>query len=148
MDRPNFKRLLHDARAGLFDRLLVFHVDRLTRTGVADTFATLGELRAAGVTVATIAEPRIVVKPQGDFYSDVLVFALGLGAQLELVVKRERIAAARARVEVWGRPPRMTAAQIATARRLRAKGRTYVQIARAVRVPKTVVHRALAARTG
>lgn len=144
MDRPGFRLLLEDARAGLFDRLLVFHVDRLTRTGVADTFATLSALRAAGVTVSTIAEPRIVVSPKtSDVVSNVLVFALGLAAELELTNRRERIAAAREHADTWGRPLRMTAAEIVTARRLKDKGRTYAQIAQAVRVPKTVVYRTL-----
>ena len=146
--RPELQRLLADARAGLISELWIFRLDRLTRSGVADTFAVVTELRRAGVTLHSVAD-GMTIKPGEDVTSDVLLFALGLAASLERTARNERIAAARTRMEAagepWGRPPRMTAAQTETARRMRGEGRSVREIAAALGVPRSTVGRAVAA---
>lgn len=146
-DRAELKRLLVDARAGLIKELWVFKLDRLTRSGVADTFAVVNELRKAGVTLNCVAD-SVTIKPGEDIVSDVLLFALGLAAGLERTAINERIAAARTRMEAagepWGRPPRMTPAQLETARRMRSEGRTVRVIASALGVPRSTAARTLA----
>jgi DNA invertase Pin-like site-specific DNA recombinase len=145
-NRPELKRLLTDARAGLFSELWVFKLDRLTRSGVADTFAVVSELRKAGVTLHCVAD-GVTIKPSEDVASDVMVFALGLSAGLERVAINDRIAAARehmaARGEPWGRPPRMTPAEVVTARRMAGEGRTVREISAALGVPRSTAARAL-----
>lgn len=146
-DRAELKRLLADVRAGLVREVWVFRLDRLTRSGVADTFAVVNELRKAGVTLHSVSD-NVTIKPGEDIASDVMVFALGLAASLERTARNERIAAARARQEArgelgWGRPQKMTAAQRETARRMRSEGRSVREIAAALGVPKSTIARAV-----
>ncbi len=138
------ERLLVDARAGVFDKLVVFKLDRLARSGVRDTFAVVGALRDAGIVLHAVAD-NLVIKPgEEDITSTVMVFALGLAARLERVAINERIAAARVRKEAaggtWGRTPRMTPALATTARR-RAQGRSIRDITQAIKIPRAVVGR-------
>ena len=49
MNRPELTRLRADARAGDLKKLFVFRLDRLTRSGIRDTFELVEELRAHGV---------------------------------------------------------------------------------------------------
>ncbi len=144
MDRSGFQAMMLDARRGAFRQLHVFRLDRLTRSGVADTFATVAGLRRLGVALHSVSDHLVILPGDGDVASDVLVFALGLAAQLERTAINDRIAAARARTDTWGRPPRMTAAEVAKAKELRASGRTTRQIAAALGVPRSTLARAIA----
>ncbi len=145
-DRPELSRLLADVRAGIVDRVITFKLDRLTRSGVADTFAVVDAIRKAGATLHCVAD-GLVVKPGEDVTSDVLVFALGLAAKLERTAKNDRIAAARTRLEAkgeaWGRPARVTPAQLDTIKRMRAKGDSVRTIAAALGVPRSTIGRAV-----
>lgn len=145
--RPVLQEVLTDARAGVFSELWLFKLDRLTRSGVTDTYRVVGELRAAGVTLHLVAD-GVTIKPGEDIVSDVFVFALGMGAKIEHQARNERIAAARTRMaaagEPWGRPPRMTGAERATAERMRGEGRTVREISAALGVPKSTVARLVA----
>jgi len=146
--RVQLQKLLADARAGLFSELWVFRLDRLTRSSVSDTFKVVGELRAAGVTLHSVAE-GVTIKPGEDITSDVFIFALGLAAGIERTAINDRISAARTRMaakgEAWGRPPRMTAAERKTAVRMRDEGRTVREIASALGIPRSTVARCTAA---
>jgi site-specific DNA recombinase len=145
--RPGLDRLRADARSGLVRRLYVFKLDRLCRTGVADTFAVLGELRAHGVEVIAVAD-NLHLKPGAeDITSEVFVFALGLAAKLERAAINDRISAARERVERgggrWGRPRRLDDAAVQQARQLQQAGRSVRAISIALKVPRATVARAL-----
>jgi DNA invertase Pin-like site-specific DNA recombinase len=144
--RAELQRLLADARAGFVNEVWTFKLDRLCRSGVADTFAVVSELRKAGVTLHCVAD-NVTIKPGEDVVSDVMLFALGLAAGLERTAINDRIAAARvrqeARGEPWGRPPRMTAAEVETARRMATEGRTVREISAALGVPRSTAARAL-----
>lgn len=147
-DRAELKRLLADVRAGLVTEVWVFRLDRLARSGVADMFRVVGEIRSAGASLHSVAE-NLTIKPEGDITSDVLIFAFGLAAQVERVAINDRIAAARVHTEAkggtWGRTPRMTGNERETALRLKGEGRTVREIAAALGVPKSTVGRLLAA---
>lgn len=146
-DRAELKRLIADVRAGVVEEVWIFKLDRLARTGVADTFAIVSEFRRAGVTLHAVAD-NLCIRPGGDdIVSETLVFALSLAARLERTAINDRIAAARTRMESkgepWGRPPRMTPAQIDTARRMRDAGRNVREIAAALGVPRSTIGRAV-----
>src|SRR5438309_8585391 len=53
---PRPDRLRADARAGLLRRLYLFKLDRLTRSGIADTLNVVQELRDSGVEIVTVAD--------------------------------------------------------------------------------------------
>jgi len=146
--RAELQRLLSDVRHGLITDVWVFKMDRLTRSGVADTYAVITQLRAAGVTLHCVAD-SIVILPGKDIVSDVMIFALSLAADLERVAINDRIAAARTRLEAagqpWGRPLRMTPAEVLTAKRMASEGSTVRAIAKALGAPKSTIARAIKA---
>jgi DNA invertase Pin-like site-specific DNA recombinase len=146
MAREELQRLLGDARAGRLRgrRLYVFRLDRLTRTGIADTLTTLEDLRAAGVEVVSVADGLDLA----GAHAEVIIAVMAWAAKMERLAINERIAAARERIEAeggrWGRPPRMGKAEVARAVEMRAEGLTVRAIARSMHVPRSTVGRALA----
>jgi DNA invertase Pin-like site-specific DNA recombinase len=142
--RPELDRLRADARAGHVRRLYVFRLDRLTRSGIRDTFELVEELRAAGVEIITVADGFTLDGPAAE----VILAVMAWSASMERLAINERISAARERVEAeggtWGRPRRMDEATVARARALKAKGRTVREIAVALKVPRATIGRALA----
>jgi len=146
MKRPELERLRSLVRARAVSRLYVFRLDRLSRTGIRDTFQIIEECREHGCELVSIADGFDLAGPAAD----VIIAVMAWAAQQERLVRNERIAAARTRLaaagEPWGRPPRMTAAELATARRMRGKGSTLREIAAALRIPRATVGRALKQR--
>ncbi len=146
-DRAELKRLLADVRAGKVAEVWVFKLDRLTRSGVADTFRIVDDLRRGGVTLYSVADNLCIRPGSEDIVSETLVFALSLAAKLERAAINDRVCAARERMasmgEPWGRPPRMTAAELVTARRMAAEGRPVREISQALGVPRSTVGRAI-----
>jgi DNA invertase Pin-like site-specific DNA recombinase len=146
MAREELQRLLTDVRAGRLRgrRLYVFRLDQLTRSGIADTLATLDELRANGVEVVSVADGFDLSGPQAE----VIVAVMAWAAKMERLAIGERIAAARERLEAeggrWGRPCRMTSEEVARAATMHANGQSLRTIARTIRVPRSTVARALA----
>ena len=146
MAREELQRLLADARAGRLRgrRLYVFRLDRLTRTGIADTLTTLDELRANGVEVVSVADGFDLQGPQAE----VIIAVMAWAAKMERLATAERIAAARERIEAeggrWGRPPRMGRAEVARALAMRGEGRSVRAIAVALKIPKSTLARTLA----
>ena len=96
-----------------------------------------------------VAENLTILPADDDVTSTVLLFAFGLAAKLERTAINDRIAAARARIATaggtWGRPPRMTPAERATAATMRARGASVRAIARALGIPYATIGRALRA---
>lgn len=147
MARPELDRLRSDLRTGVGSgRLYTFKLDRLTRTGVADTYKIIGEIKGAGRELIAVADN---LKPGAeDIVSDVFLFALGLAARLERQAINDRIAAARDRIEGqgrrWGRPRRLDDEAVARIQGLRNAGRTIRDISIALKIPRSTVADALA----
>ena len=148
--RAELQRLRDAARMGTLagsKTVYVFKLDRLVRSGVADTFAVVDELRRAGVTLIAVADNLKIVPDKEDVTSEVLIFALGLAARLERTAINDRVAAARDRIEAeggrWGRPSRVDRATREQAAKLQASGKTIREIARTLKVPRSTIGRAL-----
>lgn len=139
--RPELDRLRADARAGKIRRLYVYRLDRLTRSGIRDTLEVVEELRAAGVDLVTIADGFDLNGPAAEIILAVLAWA----AKMERLAINERIAAARLRLEVEGRPPRLDPKTRAAILERAKGGESIRDIARATRTPRSTVARALAA---
>lgn len=148
MQREELQRLLSQARAGELrgHRLYLYRLDRLTRTGIADTLSTLDDLRDHGVEVVSVADGFDLTGP----HSDIIIAVMAWAAKMERLATNERIASARERLEAegrpWGRPRRMSDELVARARALHAEGRTVREIAVALKHPKTTIGRALASQ--
>src|SRR3954470_15979252 len=99
MDRPGLQRLLADIRAGQIDVVVVYKVDRLTRS-LAD-FAKLVELfDAQGVSFVSVTQAFNTTSSMGRLTLNVLLSF----AQFEREVTRERIRdkiAASKRKGIW-----------------------------------------------
>jgi DNA invertase Pin-like site-specific DNA recombinase len=143
LGRPELDRLRTAVRVGEVRRLYVYRLDRLTRSGIRDTLDLVDELRGAGVDIVTIADGFDLNGPAAEIILAVMAWA----AKMERLAINERIAAARARLEAegrpWGRPKRLTPAQVEAIVADRAAGKTVREIARARKVPKSTVARAL-----
>jgi DNA invertase Pin-like site-specific DNA recombinase len=142
MARPELDRLRADARAGLLRKLYVFRLDRLSRSGIRDTFEVVEELHRHGVELVTVSDGFSLDGPAAE----IILAVMAWSARMERLAINERIAAARERVEAeggrWGRPPRLDAADASRVRELRAAGRSLRGIAVALKVPLSTVARA------
>lgn len=147
MFRPTLDLLRQDIRAGEIRKLYVYRLDRLTRTGIRDTLALVEELREHGCTLVTLADGFDVQGPAGEIVLAVLAWA----AKMERLAINERLASARERARAsgkrWGRPPRMTAAEVARARAMQATGKSLRELARALKIPRPTLTRALARKS-
>jgi DNA invertase Pin-like site-specific DNA recombinase len=141
--RPELDRLRRDARAGGINRLYVYRLDRLTRSGIRDTFELVEELRTHGVQIISVSDGFDLDGPAAEVVLAVMAWA----AKMERHAINERISAARERLEAegrpWGRPSRLDASQQARIRELRRNGRSVRGIAVALKIPKSTVSRAL-----
>jgi DNA invertase Pin-like site-specific DNA recombinase len=138
LDRPELAALRAAVRRGEVRKLYVFRIDRLTRSGIRDTLALLDELGRGGCEVVTIADGFELAGPARD----VVLAVISWAAEMERRALGERISAARARAERWGRPRRTV--DVARARELAAKGKSLRQIAAALKVPLATLARRLA----
>lgn len=148
IDRPELDRLRRDVRAGVVRRVYGFKLDRFCRTGVADTYKLVEEIKGAGCELVAVADNLHLRPGADDIASEVFVFALGLAAKLERTAINDRIGAARERFEAqgraWGRPSRVAAPLVARALELRAEGRSVRAIAVALKIPRSTVARVTA----
>jgi DNA invertase Pin-like site-specific DNA recombinase len=146
--RPVLDALRADVRGGRVKRLYVFRLDRLTRSGIRDTFELLDELRRHGCSVVTCSDGFDLDGPMAE----PLIAMMAWAAQMENHARRERQAAAYARKaaagESWGRPRRMNEAQESRALKLHQAGHTQREIAVRLKVPHRTVGRALARLLG
>jgi DNA invertase Pin-like site-specific DNA recombinase len=145
LDRPQLTQLRTDARAGLVRRLYVFRLDRLTRSGIRDTLATVRELQAAGVELVSIADGFDLQGPA----SDVVIAVIAWAAQMERTAIGDRVAAGIARLKAqgrtWGRQRSMSPALRSRARAMHAAGKSVRAISIALKVPRSTMARELGA---
>jgi DNA invertase Pin-like site-specific DNA recombinase len=142
LTRPELDRVRADARGGHVRKLYVFKLDRLTRSGIRDTFEVIEELRAHGCEIVSVSDGFALDGPAAEVVLAVMAWA----AKMERLAINERISAARERVEAegrsWGRPPRLSGEEIARVRELRRQGKSLRQIAIAMKIPLATVARA------
>jgi putative DNA-invertase from lambdoid prophage Rac len=105
--RRELDRVVADARAGKFDVLLVWALDRLSREGPLETLQIVDRLARAGVQVVSLQEPW--TEATGEL-RDLMVALVGWVARWESRRRSERTRAgmerARAEGKRIGRPPR------------------------------------------
>jgi len=143
MARAELQRLRAEAREGHVRKLYVFRLDRLTRSGIRDTFELVEELRGHGVEIVSVADGFDLAGPAAEVVLAVMAWA----SKMERLAIGERISAARERIEAeggrWGRPSRVDRATRERAVKLKAAGKTVREIARTLKVPRSTIARAL-----
>src|SRR6266508_1380059 len=96
-DREELQNMLRAARAGLFDTVLVYRVDRFSRR-LRDLVALLDDLADAGVAFRSATEPFDTSTPVGRM----LVQMLGVFAEFEREVIIDRVIAGMERKATKG----------------------------------------------
>lgn len=139
LERPELGRL----RRALDDRavrqLWVWRLDRLTRSGIADTLASVEHVRRSGAELVSVAD-RVALDggPTGELVLAVLAWC----AQMELAKIHENQEAARSRMRLqgrsWGRPALPPSVRDAVAAAA-SQGLSCREIARQLKVSKTWV---------
>lgn len=140
--RPAFTEMLHDARKRHFDMLVVWKLDRLSRS-LKDLIATLDELGHAGVDFLAYDNDLDTSSPTGK-----LVFhVIGAVAEFERDIIRERVKAglenARRKGKRLGRRPVLTPYQKEKIQELKAQGLSNYKIAEKLGMGEATVRRGL-----
>lgn len=138
-NRPEFKRLMSEARARRLDIVVVFKLDRFARS-LKDLILNLEELSQLGVAFISLRDAVDLTTSAGRL----MVNMLGAFAAFEADLIKERVRAglmnARAQGKQLGRPKERDDAVI---RRLRADGLSLRAIATKVGVSKSSVQNSL-----
>jgi DNA invertase Pin-like site-specific DNA recombinase len=139
--RPAFKEMLDEARRRKFDVLLVWKLDRLSRS-LKDLIGTLDELGHLGIDFISYDNKIDTSSPTGK-----LVFqVIGAVAEFERNIISERVKAglrnARRKGKRLGRPP-VSPMTIETAKRLRAEGLSYRKIGKKLGISEGMVRKGL-----
>lgn len=140
--RPALDRLLDDARAGRFDLVAVWKLDRLARS-VAHLLAITESLRTWGVGLVSVRDAHVdTTTPAGRFTLQIL----GAVAELERSLIQERVVAGIRRAQAagkhCGRPRKDIDLRPAVA--LLKEGRGLKDVARILKVPRATLRRRLA----
>lgn len=144
LNRPNFEQLQRDVFSGAIKVIVVYKLDRISRS-LLDGIQTLCGWCERGIRVVSVTQQIDFTGTVGKMIASVL-FAV---AQMEQETRRERqnagIAAAKERGIYTGRKPGAFKAGVdpEEAVKLRAKGLTQDQIARAMGVSVSSVVRYL-----
>ncbi|MEJ8641935.1 recombinase family protein [Streptomyces sp. MS1.HAVA.3] len=79
--RPDFERMLQDARKGEFDVLVIYMLSRLTRQGAAEALKIQQELAECGVALVSTQEPFINTSNDNPFGTAFFALIAGLAHQ-------------------------------------------------------------------
>jgi DNA invertase Pin-like site-specific DNA recombinase len=144
-DRPGLAALRAYARAG--DVIVVHTLDRLGRN-LREVLNLVHDLAERGIGVRSLADP-LPIDTTTEGMGRIAFLLIALFAEMERTFANERAAHARAVAEAKGRhvgrPIAHAAASIEYARLLHAQGCSLGQIATKTSIPKTSLHRYLAA---
>jgi DNA invertase Pin-like site-specific DNA recombinase len=94
--RKRLSAAILDAHKGLYDVLLVYALDRLSREGMTAVVGILGKLTAAGVTFHSYTEPALC--SDNEMVRDILLAVMASLAKAERLKISERTRAGLARV--------------------------------------------------
>lgn len=141
MDRPALGHLWGALGGGAVRRVWVWRLDRLTRSGIGDTLASVERIRRGGAELVSVADQ---VALDGGPAAELVLAVLAWCAQMERTKIRENQDAARARLardgRSWGRPP-LPDPLIDAVAALRSQGCSVRQIAHRLKISKSAAHK-------
>ena len=137
--RPMFQKMMADARAGHFDTLICWKLDRMARS-LRDLILTLQELSELGVTFVSVKDQLDL----GSSAGRLMLHIIGAFGEFEASIIRERVrAGVRAKIAKTGRwGPKRTRDDSAVSK-LRSEGFSVRQIAKRLGISPSSVARSL-----
>ena len=142
LKRPALDQLRKDAKDRKVTTIITWSLDRLSRAGVLDSLLLMREFEHLGVEVISCKDP---IPPPGSPHRDLVLPVLFWIAEMESKRRSERVKAAlvvaRAKGHRLGRKPREV--DVARVRTMRKAGRSWRSIAKAIKVPKATIMRAV-----
>ena len=139
--RPGFSEMRSDAHRRKFDVLLVWKLDRLSRS-LKDLITTLEDLGSLGIDFVSFTNDIDTSTPSGKL----LFHVIGAVAEFERELIRERVKAglenARRKNKRLGRPP-LSENLLAQARDLRSQGLSFYKIARQLGLTESTIRKRL-----
>jgi len=139
LERPEFRRLQGALDARRVRRVWVWRLDRLTRSGIADTLEVVSHVRRSGAELVSVSD---AVALDGGPTGELVLAVLAWCAQMEREKIRENQDAARERMRregrSWGRQPLPPAMRDAVALEA-SQGFSRREIARKLKVSKSYV---------
>lgn len=140
--RPELDRLLEDARKRKIDGILVWRLDRFSRS-LKHLITTLDEFRGLGVSFCSFSENIDLSSSTGQL----LFHLLGAFAEFERNLIKERVKAGIANAKIKGKPigrcPKIDTGLLRTLEGMRGRGMSIRQIAEACKLSKSSVHKTL-----
>jgi DNA invertase Pin-like site-specific DNA recombinase len=148
--RPALDEMKKAAHDGEVSQVMVFALDRLGRS-LRDLLLLLDDLNASGCAVVSLRESIDLTTPTGRL----LIHMIAALAEFERAIITERVRSGITRVKATGKTrsgkaigrPRRDV-DVDAVQRLRDQGRTWRQIAQALKVPRKTLERAYAATLG
>jgi len=141
MKRPAFNEMITDAKRRSFDVLLVYKLDRLSRS-LKDLIATLDDLQSLGIDFVSYDNGLDTTTPTGRL----LFHVVGAVAEFEKEIIRERVIAglhnARSKGKRLGRPP-VPDFRINEAKEMRNQGLSFRKIGKVLGVNESTVRERL-----
>lgn len=139
--RPQLNRLMADAKQRRFDTVVVWKLDRFGRS-LKHLVSALGEFEALGIAFVSLRDAFDLTTPAGRLMFNMVASF----AEFERDLIRERVKAGIANRKAKGfrvgrKPVSINASQLQT---LRGEGRTIREIAAALKVSRSLVHKTLA----
>ncbi|MDI9561173.1 MAG: recombinase family protein [Pseudomonadota bacterium] len=135
--RPAFTAMMADARKRKFDVLLVYKLDRLSRS-LKDLITTLDDLKSMGIDFISYDNGLDTTTPTGRLIFNVV----GAVAEFEKDIIRERVRAglenAKRKGKRLGRPP-VSSHLVDEAKKLRSEGMSFRQIGKQLGIPESTI---------
>ena len=135
--RPAFTAMMADAKKRKFDVLLVYKLDRLSRS-LKDLIMTLDDLKSMGIDFISYDNGLDTTTPTGRLIFNVV----GAVAEFEKDIIRERVRAglenAKRKGKRLGRPP-VSSRLVDEAKKLRSEGMSVRQIGKRLGIPESTV---------
>ncbi|WP_028316596.1 recombinase family protein [Desulfatibacillum aliphaticivorans] len=141
--RPAFQKMLEDAHRKRFDVLLVWKLDRLSRS-LKDLVDTLDKLNSCGIGFVSFSDPGLdTLSPTGRLTFQII----GAMAEFERALMSERVKSglrnAKAKGKVIGRKTVLTPMVKSRIKELKGQGLSNVQVAKRLKISEGSVRRAL-----
>ena len=101
-NRPEFQRMLDDARLRKFDVILIWSLDRFSREGIRSTLSYLKHLKNHKVAIKSLKEPWLDTSDTG--MGELLIAIFSWVAEQERIRISERTKAGLERAKANGKP--------------------------------------------